>query len=42
MSQEDIDKLTDDEWAMFWNDLLWCRKQEKDESLKQLKKLGII
>jgi len=42
MTQRELDELDDETWAMFWNDLIWVRKQEKDESLKGLKDIGLI
>jgi hypothetical protein len=41
MSPADLDRLTDDEWAMLWHDLVWVRKQEKNEG-GTLRKLGLI
>jgi len=42
MSQHEIDKLTDSEWAMYWQDLQWLRKREKEESLRGFKNLGLM
>jgi hypothetical protein len=29
-----IDELNDEKWAMLWQDLIWVRKKEAEESLK--------
>ncbi|MDP2723206.1 MAG: hypothetical protein Q8O72_10645 [Bacteroidales bacterium] len=41
MSQAEVDELDDDTWAMYWNDLIWVRNQEKEKSLAGLRKFGM-
>jgi len=32
----DVEGLSDEKWAMLWNDLKWVREEEAKESLKRL------
>ena len=32
----DPSTLTDNEWAMYWNDLQWLRKEELKQSLNKI------